>query len=487
MRRILRIMLTVVVLSTLTIVGILGLNYRRAVNVQESAPTVIDETVVEVGDLSVTVSATGAIAPAKQVPLIFELSAPILEVLVKAGDVVQQGDVLARLDPTDFEATLSDAQIALEARQLAFDALTAPPREVDLAVAEASMEAAQSSYYAAGSTAPSDAEVEISRLQTELARNQLWQTQLQADPVISPDGITLPPELPPDVQQFIFDTIDGINAQNRVQYSTALDALDYGIDISEANYASVQSRGADLGAVNSANAGIVQAEITLDRLKNGAPASDIQNAQIDLETAQLALDQAQAVVDRAVLEAPFSGVIAQNNLVVGQLPPTEQVAILLMDTSGYYIELPIDETDIVKVEVGQPVTLLLDALPDAEVSGKVSQVSVTPTRLGQLVTYLVRVELDPTDALVRVGMSATARITTQQLEAVLIVRNRFIRIDRATQQAFVTVEREDGTYEEIQVVLGLRNDTFSEIVSGVEAGQKLVLLPRETFIPGVSR
>jgi HlyD family secretion protein len=484
MKRILRILLSVVILSTLAIIGILYLNYNNATAAQAAAPEIIDETVVEVGDLSVTVSATGSILPLRQVPLIFELASPVTEVFVTKGDMVQAGDVLARVDATDFEAALSDAQLAFEGAKLAFDAITAPPRDVDLAVAEASLEAAQASYYAASSTGPTDQEVEIARLQTELSRNQLWQTQLQADPIVP--SFTLPPDVPPEVQDFVNETIDGINAQNRAQYSTALDSLEYGIDISEANYAAVQGRGVDLGAVNSANAGIVQAEIALERLQNGAPSSDVETAQIDLQTAQLTLDQAQATLDRTVLTAPFSGVIAENNLIVGQLPPTEEVSMLLMDTSGYYVELPIDETDIVKVEVGQDVTLVLDALPDTEITGTVNRVSVTPTRIGQLVTYLVRVDLNLTDAPVRVGMSATARITTDDLQDVLIVRNRFIRIDRATQQAFVTVEREDGTYEEVAVTLGLRNETFSQIVSGVEAGQKLVLLPRGSFIPGVS-
>jgi HlyD family secretion protein len=487
MKRLLRVVISVVVLSTLAISGVLVIQYNNAVAAGEAQPNILDETVVEIGDLTVTVSATGSILPLRQVPLIFELTAPVTEVLVRTGDTVQAGDVLARLDATDFEAALADARIALEGRQLAFDALTAPPRDVDLAVAEASLEAAQASYNAAASTAPSDEEVEIARLQSELARNQLWQTQLQADPIIPLDSITLPPDLPPEVQQFIIDTINALNAQNRAQYSTALDSLEYGIDIAEANYASAQSRGPDLGSVNSAYAGIVQAEIGLERLQNGAPASEIESAQIDLQTAQLAVDQAQATLDRTVLTAPFSGIIAEMNLTVGQFPPTDQVALLLVDNSGYYVELPIDETDIVKVAVGQSVELALDALPDAQIMGKVNRVSVTPTRVGQLVTYLVRVDLDPTTAPVRMGMSATARITTEQLEGVLIVRNRFIRIDRATRQAYVTVQDAEGNFTEIPVVLGLRNETFSQIVSGVEAGQKLVLLPRETFIPGVSR
>lgn len=98
----------------------------------------------------------------------------------------------------------------------------------------------------------------------------------------------------------------------------------------------------------------------------------------------------------------------------------------------------------------------------------------------------MRVRLDPTDAPIRAGMSVTARITTQELTDVLLVQNRFIRIDRNTQNAFVTVERSNGRFEEVQVELGVRGELASEIISGLEAGEEIVLLPRATFIPGVN-
>ncbi|MBC8100693.1 MAG: HlyD family efflux transporter periplasmic adaptor subunit [Armatimonadetes bacterium] len=487
-RRILRILLTVVVLSALVIIALQVINVASVNNAPETVDEIIDETVIEPGDLAVTVSGTGAIAPAQQVALVFELASPVTEVLVQAGDVVQQGDVLARLDSTDFQAALDDAQLALDSAQLAYDALTAPPREVDLAVAEAALVAAQSSYNAASATAPTDAQLEISRLQTELARNQFWQSQLQRDGAGILDASLIPPDvLPPEIEQALIDAINGINAQNTASASGALESLEYGVQIADARYASTQSQGPDYGAVNSAYAGIVQAGITLDRVRNGAPIPDIQQAQFDLDSAGLTLEQAQQAVGKTLLLAPFDGVIAENNLVVGQLPPTQQIAVLLMDTSRYQIDIPIDETDIVSVVVGQSVTLALDALPDVEITGTVTRVSVTPTTIGQLVTYLARVELDPTTEPIRVAMTTTARITTQQLTDTLLIRNRFVRIDRETQQAYITIEPSSGVYEEIPVVLGLRNDTFSQIVSGATAGQKVVLLPRSSFIPGVQQ
>lgn len=481
MRKVLRIILIVAIIAPLISAALVYLRVQQDMQTESVESIVTEEAVVFVDDLTVTISGTGAITPARQVPLLFELTAPVIEILAQTGDQVTEGDVIARLDSTDFDASVEEAEIAVQFQEIAMQALAAPPREVDIAVAEAAVNAAQAAYNAAYSSGTSDQQVEIARLQSELARNQLWQTQLQRDGgrIILPD---LPPDLPPEITDLIERTVDQLNAQNEAQFTTPLDQLEYGIQISDANAEAVAGRGPDLGSLNSANAGRVQTQIALDNLLAGAGDGQFQRAQIDLQQSQLALERAQAARDAVTLTAPFDGVIAQNNLVVGQLPPGGSPAALLVDTSAYYIDLAIDETDILQIQVGQPVEITLDALPEAEISGKVERVSVTPTRLGELVTYVVGVRLDSTDAPIRMGMTATARIATQQVSAAPLLLNRFIRVDRATGDAFVTVVNADGDFEEIQVTLGARNDTYSQIVSGVGEGQRVLLLPRNTVV-----
>lgn len=485
LRRLLRILLTVLVLSAVVSAVIIYSQVSTALERGDQPSLVTDETFVEVGDLVVTVSASGTILPARQVPLVFELSAPVVEVLAVSGDAVLAGDVIARIDDTDYRAAVMEAQIALDGALLAFEAITAAPREVDVAVAQAAVNAAQAAYNAAfqGSRNSNTTQAEIARLQAELTRNQLWQTQLQRDTGLLTVP-NLPPEVPPEITDLINRTVDQLNQQTLAQFTTPLNQLEFGVQIADANVEAAQSRGLDLGSLNAANAGRIQAQVALDRLTAGPTDAQMQRAQIDLEQARLNLQRVEQALAATALVAPFDGVIAQNNLTVGQLPPGNNAAVLLVDTSAYYLELPIDETDILQVQEGQAVTLFLDALPEANITGVVERVSVTPTRLGDLVTYLARVRLNPTDMPVRVGMSATARIATREERDTLLLRNNFIRIDRVTQKAFVTVERTPGRFEEVEVVLGARNETFSQVVSGLEAGQRVVRLPRNATLFG---
>lgn len=454
----------------------LGVVDSTASAVEESP--VEDATQVEVDDLTVTVSATGTISPVQQVGLSFELTGPVAEVLVEEGQPVRAGDVLARLDVPGLESGVANAEVALDLQQIALDALTAPPRDVDIAVAEAAVTAARNAIYSAASTAPNNRQDEIARLQMEIAGNLRWQQQLQRDIAL----------IPPEVPQVDL-SVPGARAimppvaspDQIAQFEDSLEQADYELQIAQTNYDATLARGPDLGSLSSAQAQLINAQVQLDRLLNGPDEIDLQLAQIELANAQLAVEQAAASLAQAVLVAPFDGIISRNNLTPGELPPSNAPAIEIINLDEYYIDLAVDETDIVSVQAGQSVDLRLDALPESDITGVVTRVAQTPTRIGQVVTYVARVTLDPTLEPVRVGMNATATVVVNQLEDVLTLRNRFIRIDRATQQAYATIERSDGRFEEVPIELGLRNDTHSQVVAGLSAGQRVVLLPRDSF------
>lgn len=476
---------------------------------------IVDQTRVRVGDLTVTVIGSGAVLPVRQVPLTFGSFGPVAEVYVTTGQRVETGELLARLDTSDFQQIIDNAEIALQVQQSAYEALLTPARDVDIAAAEAALAAARAQYFAAAATAPTTQQREIARMQSELARNQFYQLQLQRDALVPPDlgdfvlNLNIIPNidpsvLPDDIRSAANDInrgIDQFNAQlsssisqitvqqgqaaiaqineQRQAIESRLDAAETNAEIAELRYQALLTRGPDSGAMAAANASIVQAQIALERLLNGASEIDVAQAELSVRLAENALKQAQQSITNAELRAPFAGVIAQNNLRVGDLPP-QGVALLLVDNSTFLIDLPLDETDVVNVAAGQRAEVRVDALPDLVITGVVERVAFTPVRIGQLVTYNVRVRLDPTDAPIRAGMTATVNIIVEQRPQVLLVPNRFIRIDPLTQNAFVVVRQPDGRLVETQVLLGRRNEVESEIVSGLAAGDAVVLLPRGT-------
>jgi len=473
-------------------------------------PEVIDRITLTRGDLSVTVTATGTVLPARQVPLAFEGIGVVAEVFVQAGDVVPAGTPIARLEAPELANAVAAAELALELQEIALNALLSPPRPEDLAVAEAAVAAAQAGLNAAYSAGVTN-QADVAALQAELARNQLWQAQLQRDIAALPSasgsgtgfsvdlGGLLPADLAGQVDPAVVAQANAAINQALAQTFTLpdLSALtggfsggsaagslvqaELGVQVADAQAAAAASANPNAGSVAQADAALRTAQAQLDRLRNGATEADRRLAQLGVEQARLAVEQARLTLDRLLLVAPFAGTVAQINVRVGELPPQQQAAAVLVDASRLFVDLAIDETDIVRIMPGQPVTLRLDALPDTPIAGTVTRTAAAPTIVGQLVTYPVRVGLDAADQPVRIGMSATATIIVDELTAALLLPNRFIRIDRDSGRAFVVVETAPGMFSEVPVTLGRRGVTETEIVSGLTEGQLIVLLPRGTF------
>jgi multidrug efflux pump subunit AcrA (membrane-fusion protein) len=122
---------------------------------------------------------------------------------------------------------------------------------------------------------------------------------------------------------------------------------------------------------------------------------------------------------------------------------------------------------------GQDVAIDIDALPDAMITGRVKRIAPAASQIGGVVVYQVTIVLEDTDLPLRVGMSATADITTQELEDVLQVPNWAIRIDRETGQTLVNL-LQDNEVKETEVRIGVRGEDFSQVLSGLEEGDVVV-------------
>jgi RND family efflux transporter MFP subunit len=186
-------------------------------------------------------------------------------------------------------------------------------------------------------------------------------------------------------------------------------------------------------------------------------------------------------LEKTKLIAPFDGMVAKINLSIGQQAPSNQ-AVVILDISRFYVDLPIAEVDIAMLTVDQTVELRFDALPNATIQGKVARISDTAT-VGDTVTYTVRVEIDPAGQTLLSTMSVTANIITSNVENVLRLRNRYIRVDRAKNLAYATVKQADGTFKEIEIKIGMANDAYTEVKAGLKLGDVVSLPVEKTVLP----
>ncbi len=439
-----------IILVTLAILGIAGVWAYRNFFAQAAEPPQQEreEHVVERGTLLAMVNATGTILPESETTLSFKSPGRVAEVLVTEGQFVSGGDLLAELETADLEFAVAQAELALATAQAQWLRIQNPPSEHDIAAAEAALESARASYrrLLAG---PSPEEIRVARTNLDQARAALDQAQAAYDQVADrPDVAMLPQAL--QLQQAT------------ITYEAA-----------QANF-DLTTRRPSEAELTAAQSAIAQAEATLARLQEGVSDEDLLIAQLQVEQAQLSLEQARHQLDGTILTAPHKGTITQVGIQAGEVTGG-QPAFILTDLSQFHIDVTVDEIDIGRVAVGQPVTITLDALPGETLAGWVDEIADTARLDAGVVTYQVAVRLHPTEAPLRAGMTANVDIVTERREDVLLVPNRFVRIDRTSGQAFVD-ELAGEQIRPIEIQIGLRDETSSEVLAGLNEGDIVVLV-----------
>jgi RND family efflux transporter MFP subunit len=199
--------------------------------------------------------------------------------------------------------------------------------------------------------------------------------------------------------------------------------------------------------------------------------------------AQGALQTAQNNLAAATLTAPTGGTIASLNGSVGQWisggpvgtsssttssSSSSSAFITLTDLGSPQVSASVSEADIGKVQPGQKVNFTVTAYPNRTFSGTVVAIEPAGTTTSNVVTYVVRTSVDPTDVHLLPSMTATIAIITQSAENVVLVPNAAISNGR------VGVLRSNGNVTQVPVVTGITDGVNTQIVSGLQPGDQVV-------------
>lgn len=224
---------------------------------------------------------------------------------------------------------------------------------------------------------------------------------------------------------------------------------------------------------------------------------DLRNARdlnrVELKSSEEALRRADAILGEARdqfsktdIRSPIGGVIVALPIKVGEtaIASTNAFAgaqlMKIADTSAIQAELMVDEADVSKIALGQDVNVYAAAYPELALVGKVHQIALAPTLVYQGRSYEVTALLQaPNDIALRSGMSARADIFLGDGGNKLAVPVEAVGTDvdedkKATR--FVWLDR-DGRARKIVVEVGLSDDKWEEITSGVKAGDRVITGP----------
>jgi len=219
-----------------------------------------------------------------------------------------------------------------------------------------------------------------------------------------------------------------------------------------------------------------RADLALAKSNSSAAACEAAKARVAQAEASVKL--AEAVLAQTYLYAPFAGRVAEVTGELGEFstpsPPGVQTppAIDLLTDGCHYISAPIDEVDASQVAVGMPVRVTMDAFRERNFPAVVRRISTYVLDLEkQARTVEVEAELDSDEQmpLLLAGYSA-------DMEIILDAKSSALRVptEMLVDEKFVLMVNQEGRVERRELVLGLSNWHFSEVISGVLEGDRII-------------
>ena len=213
-------------------------------------------------------------------------------------------------------------------------------------------------------------------------------------------------------------------------------------------------------SLTKAKISVADAKRTLDRdiellSQNFIAQSEKDAAETAYETALANLKQAQASYNMSLADyrnttivSPITGIVISRSVDAGQTVAASFSAptlfIIAKDLRQMQVEANVDEGDIGQVKEGQEVIFTVDAFPEKNFSGKVSQIRLSPQTIQRVVTYSVMIDVFNKDLLLKPGMTATVNMVMARANNVLRVTNAAFKFRPSTVKKVETNKKTSG-------------------------------------------
>jgi multidrug efflux pump subunit AcrA (membrane-fusion protein) len=503
------------VILLIVVGGYLAYDYFSTDSVEASETPQIQTALARSGDLTVFATGAGEVIPATDVNLGFAEAGTLAELLVKVGDQVQAGEVIARLDTNqseeDIALALAEAELNVLTAQQALDGIH-DSVEIDTAQALLDVEETEQSLedllngdlrLAQALQAAAEAQEEVNQAQRtyNAVRSTAGQTTIDAayaELVLAERKLKDQEAKFDDYANKPDEDLGKANAQ--LKLSAAQAAYDNALRYYNAVTGTGSELDLDLSAavLATAQAKLAEAEREYERIKDGPTPGEIALAEANLalaqaryETLSAGVDPAQVALaeanlvnaqaklalareDQAVIEllAPIDATIMSINASVGEAVGTSPM-IGMADLQQPVLEIYLDEADLDKVAIGFEVEVVFDALPDDMYTGQVTEVSPSLQTVSNVDAVLAWVQLDA-DSFSKpqslpVGSNASVDVIGGRTQNAVLVPVEAVREISPNEYAVFVME--DGEPKLRIVTVGLMDYTSAEILTGLSAGE----------------
>ncbi len=388
---------------------------------QDAAPVSENEVAaIQRGDLTIDITAVGNLALSLKENLAFEIPGTVEEVLVEEGETVDEGQVLVKLDTSEWDkqldalknqVTAAERQETAAERSLLTKQRDLIQAEINLKNTEIALEKTDTTYSLSDfKVAEADVGEAEENLKVTLVK---WTKYGEGTPGYAA------------FQEVV------VQAQTRLDTAEAkLETMLSGFDSDSVAIKKLQVE-INQGKLEDAKKAIEDAQITID------------DAQEDVKNAQQELDEALEVSPEIL--SPFSGFITKVNVDGGDEVKKGTVAVELADPAKFEADVLVNEMDIFQVRLSGEAIVQIDAMQGITLPAQVTHISPSATIQSGVVNYKVRVEIRSLAPVVREGLGSRPEATPD------IVSGEFpARLQQAVDEGRMTQEQAEEFMKRIQ-------------------------------------
>jgi HlyD family secretion protein len=211
--------------------------------------------------------------------------------------------------------------------------------------------------------------------------------------------------------------------------------------------------------------------------------SKVAQAEAAIAQARANLEQAQEEYRNSTIVSPIAGLLLSRDVEVGDavssilvLGSTATLVMTVGDVHEVYVKGKVDESDVGKIDIGRQARIKVESFKDKSFSGKVTKISPMGTEKDNVTTFEVRVSIDNATGELKANMTANAEIILEEHKGVLMIPEGAIVYDNEKK---ASVEVADPKAKEgkkkTPITVGISNGAKTEVLSGLNEGQQVVL------------
>lgn len=489
-------------------------------------------------DIEQTVSATGSVTlqTGAEVKIGAEVSGKVKRLYVDVGDQVRKGQLIVELVNPESDSALRQAGASVTAAEARFRQATEsalqqlPQTDAEIARASAAVRSAESRVRQADlleKTTVVTSRSDIERAQSSLANAQealrqitasteqriesaranVEQAQAELDRAASEarraetllkkgyvsesaaESATTAERVASSQLTSSRKSLDATIADSRREVSAAQNAL----KAAQTELASVKASASQVEVRNaeaeSARADLASARealviATAARRQNAIRSAVVAEARASMVQARAEYQRQLSNYDKMRIYAPIDGVVLSVDTKEGETVTAgfqTPNLLTIANLRRVEVEVPVDETDIGKIHIGQSATVKADAFPDRSMKARVVKVASGATVDQNVVTYKATVALDEPVGILKPRMTATVEVQTGRVKNALCVPMDAVKLANDKDVVYcppAATKGKPGRFVEVPVKTGASDDKVIQIISGLKEGEKIVLSSR---------